>query len=384
MNDIVCMSTSNWHPFPTRKQQVMGRVKVGRILYFDPPISRAAPFKDPQTAGRLRQWKSEGEPVTDSVTVYATPPVWPMFNRYPEINRHNQKKISRFVREMMTMHGFVDPVLWCYSPTSVDLVDHVPHSALVYDCVDRHSAYGGMMNPKVVDDMEKRLAEKANVVFATAQGLYDTLKQYNDNTFLVPNGANFELFNRAAGDELPFPDGLFNIQNPIFGFVGMLQHCIDLDLLLYLADQRPDWSFVLIGKAHPGVDTAPLLARKNIHILGIVPHKELPAYLARFNVCLNMFRTGDLARDVSPLKFYEYLATGKPIVTTAQPEQVRAYADAVYIAENHQEFLEKASRALTEKSAWMKNQRISYGKAASWDVRVEEMTKILKDKGVFE
>ena len=383
MARIICLSTTNWHPYPTRKQQVMGRLKGHRILYFDPPVSRIAPLKDPAAAQRLRAWRGEGEPVSDSLTVYATPPVWPMYNRHRLINRVNQRAQARYIKRIMAAHGFRDPVLWCYSPVAADLTELVPHSAVVYDCVDRHSAYGGLMSPRVVDGMERDLAQRADVVFATAQGLYDTLKEYNENTFLVPNGADFSLFHKAAAGDLPFPDDLFNVKNPILGFVGMIQPCIDLELLTAVADARPDWSFVLIGKPLPGVDVSPLQARSNIRLLGLKPYKELPRYLARFDVCLNLFRVSDLSKDVSPLKFYEYLATGKPVVSTPQPLQVRDYADAIYIGDTKESFLAACEQALAERNPWMAEQRVRYGKEASWEARVEQMAEVLREKDVF-
>jgi len=383
MSRIVCLSTTNWHPYPTRKQQVMGRLKGHRILYFEPPVSRLAPLKDPTAAKRLRAWREEGEPVSDALTVYATPPVWPFYNKYRMLNRVNQRAQARYIKKVMESHAFRDPVLWCYSPTAADLIDLVPHSALVYDCIDRHSAYGGLMSPHVVDAMERDLAQKADVVFATAQGLYDTMKLYNENTFLIPNGADFNLFHKACDGELPFPDDLFNVKNPILGFVGMIQPCIDLELLTAVAGARPDWSFVLIGKPLPGVNIEPLKARPNIRLLGLKPYKELPRYLARFDVCLNLFRTNALSKDVSPLKFYEYLATGKPVVSTPQPEQVRDYADAIYLGDTPESFLAACEAALNERNPWMAEQRVRYGGEASWEARVEEMASILKNKNIF-
>ncbi|MCL2747228.1 MAG: glycosyltransferase [Oscillospiraceae bacterium] len=384
MARIVCLSTANWHPFPTRKQQVMSRMKGHRILYFDPPISRIAPLKAPDMAGRMRAYREEGEAVSDALTVYATPPVWPLHNRYRRINRANQKAQARYIKRVMASHAFrEDSILWCYSPSAADLIDLLPHRAVVYDCVDRHSAYGGLMNPRVVDAMERDLARRADAVFATSRGLYDRLLAYNENTSLIPNGANFELFHQAVAGELPFPDDLFNIKNPIFGFVGMLQPCIDLDLLVRAADARPEWSFVLIGQPLPDVDVAPCKARPNIHMLGLKPHKELPKYLARFDVCLSLFRAGELSQDVSPLKFYEYLATGRPVVSTPQPEQIKDYNDVVYIGGTPEAFVSACEQALGERNPWLPEQRVKYGKEASWDTRVAQMTAQLKKLGIL-
>jgi glycosyltransferase involved in cell wall biosynthesis len=385
MRQIVCLSTANWHPFPTRKQQVMGRIAGGRILYFEPPVTYASPLKDPSAKPRLRAYRDEGEAVAKWITAFASPPVLPLYNRYRVINKLNQRRMAAYVKKKMADHGFVKPILWCYSPVSCDILDLIPHSAVVYDCVDRHAAYPGQIDPDTVNRMEAELCKRADVVFCTAKGLYDDLKPHNEATFLVPNGANFEQFHRAAEDaDLPFPADLFNVKNPILGFVGMLQECIDTGLVLAAAERHPEWTFVFVGDALPGVDLTELKTRKNIRLLGLKPHKTLPQYLARFDVCLNLFKAGDLSRDVSPLKFYEYLATGRPIVSTPQPEQVMDYTDVVYIAGTPEEFIECCRRAIGERDAWKKRQRIGYGRAASWDARVADMETILKARGVFQ
>ena len=166
MKQIVCLATSPWYPIPTRKQQVMSRIPDAEILYFDPSATIIAPLRDKTAKPLMTAWKQPGEKVKDNITVYRLPPVLPFFNKCRAINRVNQKKIAKFVREIMKEHGFEKPLLWVYSPVTVDCVDLIPHSGLVYDCVDRHSAYGGLMNPALVDAMELELAGKADHVFA--------------------------------------------------------------------------------------------------------------------------------------------------------------------------------------------------------------------------
>jgi hypothetical protein len=177
---------------------------------------------------------------------------------------------------------------------------------------------------------------------------------------------------------------MFTIQRPILGFTGAMQHCIDYDLVAYAAHKHPEWSFVFIGAPLPGVDTSVLNGISNVHLLGKKPYKDMINYLAYFDVCLNIFREGDLSKDVSPLKFYEYLVTGKPIVSTPQPEQVQDFADVVYIASSPDEFVEKCEAAIREKSNWHIQRRRELGKACSWDSRVSEMRNILLQNGVFK
>lgn len=383
MNKIVCLSTSTWHPFPTRKQHVMSRLKNAAVLYFDPPVTWIAPLKDKKCFSRLFAWRKPGEQVAPHITVYSLPPVLPFYNKFRWINKLNQRKIARYVRRRMKRHGFDDAVLWCYSPMSGDAVGHIPHRALVYDCVDRHAAYKGLINVDTVNGMERDLAKRADQVFATAIGLYDTLCAYNEDAVMLPNGVNFEHFHSAAGGKLPIPEDMKGLAHPIIGFSGMLQECIDYSLIEQVAKERPDWSVALVGGPMPGVNLDFLRQYPNVHFLGMKPYAEMPAYLGAFDVCLNVFRSGDLAKDVSPLKFFEYMATGKPVVSTPQPEQVLGYSDAVYISYGAADFVEKCEQALSEPDDEKTRLRITYGQACSWEARVREMEEILHEKKIF-
>lgn len=379
MKQIVCVSTSNYHPFPTRKQNIMNRLSDTEILYIDPPVSYLAPLKDKSAKERLSAYKAPGEKVKEHLTVFAAPPVIPFFNKHRLINKINQKRLARYIKRRMKENGFDRPYLWCYSPTSCDLVGRIPNAGVIYDCVDRHSAYKGMIDPKVVDRMEEDLARRADQVFCTAQGLYETLVGYNKNTEMIPNGAAYELFSRAASTE-PRDE----TKPPVFGFVGMLQECIDYEVIMKLAEAYPEGEIDLIGKPLPGVDLSPLQQYKNIKLLGLIPQTELPEYIKRFDVCLNIFREGRLAKDVSPLKFYEYLATGKPIVSTKEPLQVIDFSDVTYICETQEDFVVKCEEALRENDPEKVARRMAYGKACSWDERVKRMEQILTEKGIFK
>jgi len=378
------MSTSNFRPFPTRKQQVMTRLKNAEILYFDPPISIIAPLKDPSMKPKLTAYKNKPDKPQKNISVYSLPPVLPFYNRFRIINRINQIRISRFVRKKANEHGFDDPVLWMYSPTYCDLVKRVPHKAAIYDCVDRHSGYKGQITPEVVDKMEQDLAKSCNTVFSTAVGLYETLKGYNDDTHLIPNGANYELFSESRRVDLAVPEDISDLEGPIIGFIGTLQECIDYDVIEKVARERPNYKIVFVGKEPPGVDVGALRELPNVRFCGLKQPQELPAYLAHFNVCINPFKSGRLSKDVSPLKFYEYLATGKPIVSTPQPDQVMDYKDVVYIADGGDEFVRACDEALAEQGFELREKRVKYAQGCSWDSRVEQMETILKERKILD
>ena len=382
MKQIVCLATSPWYPIPTRKQQVMSRIPDAEILYFDPSITYIAPLKDKAAKPGLTAYQKPGVHPQANITVYSLPPVLPFFYKFRWINKLNQRRMARFVRKKMQEHGFTDAVLWVYSPVTVDLVDYVPHKGLVYDCVDRHSAYGGLMDPALVDAMELELAKKTDMAFATADALAERLRTAQPETAMIPNGANFERFVQASQPQ-PVPDDLAGIPHPVFGFVGALQSCIEYDYLEAAAKARPDWHFVLIGKEKPGVDLSALHAMQNVHFLGLKPNEQLPQYLAHFDVCLNLFAKSDLSKDVSPLKFYEYLATGRPIVSTKQPDQILQYAPLIEIADSPAEFISACEAALHDDTPERTAARIEAGRACSWDSRVSQMCSLLQKRGIL-
>lgn len=382
MKKIVCLATSPWYPIPTRKQQVMRRIPDAEILYFDPSVSLLAPLRDKAAKPSLTAYKKPGERVKDNITVYRLPPVLPFFNKFRFINRLNQKRMARFVCRKMRENGFENPILWVYSPVTADLVDQVPHSALVYDCVDRHSAYGGFMNPQLVDAMELELAGKADAVFATADSLAERLRKAKPDARFIPNGANFERFVQASQPQ-PVPEDMQEIPHPIFGFVGALQTCIEYGFVETAARAHPEWSFVWIGNEKPGADLSALRQLANVYFLGVKPNEKLPEYLAQFDACLNLFAESELSKDVSPLKFYEYLATGKPIISTRQPDQVLQYTPIIHIAATAQDFISCCEQALRDTQPERVSARIEEGRKSSWDARVREICAVLEEKNIF-
>ena len=382
MKQIVCLATSPWYPIPTRKQQVMSRLPDAEILYFDPSATFLAPLRDPQARPLMKKYRAPGVRPQENITVYSLPPALPFFYRLRWINRLNQKRMARYVRQRMREHGFEKPLLWVYSPVTVDAVDEIPHSALVYDCVDRHSAYGGLMKPELVDAMELELAAKTDMTFATAAPLAERLQTAQPKAAFIPNGADFARFS-AAGTPQPLPERMQGIPGPVLGFVGALQTCIEYGFVAHAAAEHPEWSFVFIGNEKPGADLSSLRALENVHFLGLVPNEELPAYLANFDVCLNLFAKSDLSRDVSPLKFFEYLATGKPIVSTTQPEQILAYAPLIELAHTKEDFCAACARALADRDPARRQARIEEGRKSSWDARVGQMVEALRTMGLY-
>jgi glycosyltransferase involved in cell wall biosynthesis len=159
----------------------------------------------------------------------------------------------------------------------------------------------------------------------------------------------------------------------------MLQDWIDLDAIADLAKQRPNWSFVLIGPSGPGVDLTSLKQLANIHLLGKRDHEDLPQYLKGFDLCLNPFKLNRLTTNVSPLKFYEYLASGKPIVTITLPE-LEQFSSQVEIANDPSEYLTKIETALANETPERQQARLACAGQHTWEARVADMMKWIVPK----
>ena len=235
----------------------------------------------------------------------------------------------------MLHHRVQDPVLWCATPTAVHLLDVLPRQGLVYDCSRDWSS--------LPDQWESELALTADVVFAASPELCDHIGPCSDNVALLPNGANYTMFARA---DLEIPPALRDISGPVLGYEGTIWHDLDLEPLLRAAREHPAATFVLVGRVERNPHLRALERLPNVLLLGRKPLVELPEYLDRFDVCLNLLRTGSMDGDILPPRIFEYFATGKPVVSMLLPGQVEQFPDVVYGAHTSAEFSQLCTSAL--------------------------------------
>ncbi|HWI54910.1 MAG TPA: glycosyltransferase, partial [Desulfobacteria bacterium] len=378
--DIVCISSIDWDPIWTRKQQVMSRLpKSNKILYVEPPITLLSPFKDPATWSKWGAWFKGIRRLNENIYLYSPPVVLPFGNKYRLINRFNQWWISLCLKRSISKINIKSPVIWTYMPNSGDLVDKLgDRKLLVYDCVDEHSEYTGFINKETMTLMEQQLMQKCDLVFVTAKGLYESKKNYAKEIYFSPNAANVELFMKAQDPKTQVPQEAASITKPIVGFVGVIQDWIDLDLVKKAALTYKGYSFVMVGPVAAGVDVSELKALPNVYFLGRKDVKELPSYIKAFDVCINPFKLNELTDKVSPLKFYEYLASGKPIVSVDMPG-VSNFSDVVEVAADAEEFVRLIDVAIKTESADKLASRLARARENSWESRVEFMlSKMIK------
>ena len=369
--DIVCISSVDWEPLWTRKQQIMSRLpKTHRILYVEPPISFLSPFKDPGVAFKGEMARTGLRNLNDNIWLLSPPVVLPFGSRFPGINLLNQRKIARSVRAAMRQLGFQSSILWTYLHTSCHLLGQLNEVMRVYDCVDEHSAYAGF-NPRLVKARERQLLQGCDMVFCTARGLYESKQPYSERIFLSPNAADIEHFRSADEAQTPIADELQHLPGPILGFVGAIKEWIDLDLILYASRSIKQGSVVMVGPVGANIDISRLEKQKNIHFLGHRDRQLLPRYLKGFDVCLNPFRENELTATVSPLKFYEYLASGRPIASVPMPE-IMDFRDLVEFGQGPEGFIAAIHRALKD-SPEKKEARLQKAQENSWESRAQFM-----------
>jgi glycosyltransferase involved in cell wall biosynthesis len=384
--DIVCISSLDWHAMWTSKQQIMHRLaRSNRILYVEEPVTMLAPLKAPD---RWRRWRAVWPRITsveDGVWTVTPPPVLPFGNMLPLLNRVNQAVIARYIRLAMRRLGFGDYLLWSYLPGTVALVDRLRSSSgagpalVVYHCVDQHHAFPGFVRPDVVKAYDESLTRRADLVITTSENLRRDRVALNPNTYSVLNAADVDIFARAFDPSLPPPADLAAIPEPRLGVVGLHDSRLDLDAIDALTNADPSWHVVLVGPLKRGqVDEARLRRNPRVHLLGVKPRAELPAYLKGFAVALVPYKVNELTRNVFPLKLFEYLAAGLPVVAGGLPELARLEG-TIGLAKTSKDYPELVRRAIASDSPDARRRRAAVAATNSWDDRVKEISGLVEE-----
>ncbi|ESS15154.1 putative teichuronic acid biosynthesis glycosyltransferase TuaH [Betaproteobacteria bacterium MOLA814] len=244
---------------------------------------------------------------------------------------------------------------------------------VIFDCMDEHSGFS--TNTHSALNTEHDLIEQADLVITSSAVLENKCQSINPNTIQVKNGTEFDHFHGSKMNGIL--DHLSNL--PIIGYYGAISDWFDMTIVEYCARQHPDWNFILIGSTF-GADLQSITGLKNVHLLGEIPYNELPGYFAYFDVCIIPFKIIPLTLATNPVKFYEFMSAGKPVVSVDLPE-LRAYREDCYLAHNSEEFSTQLEQAYKEREDINKiERRIKLAKDNSWDIRVRSIL----ESGIFE
>jgi glycosyltransferase involved in cell wall biosynthesis len=376
--DIVCVGFADWDTeLWTNQHHLMSRLaRDNRVLFVE-----SLGLRRPQLAGRdlariarrLRRGVAPPRAV-DGLHVLS-PLVIPLHsNRF--VRALNARLLPALVRRAAQRLGMRKPILWAYVPQAEVLIEALDPSLVVYHCVDDISAHE-LIDTASFRAAEDRFAARADLVLASAPALAERLRTVSENVIDAPNVADTELFAKALIPSPPAPQdaAMAALPSPRIVFTGAIVATkLDLRLLVELARLRPSWSFALVGPVGPGdphTNVSALAAEPNIHLLGRRSYEELPNVLRAADAGLIPYARNDLTNSIFPMKVYEYLAAGLPVIATPLP--ALANVAEVQTAEDADGIARLLERALSEDSPERRAESSRMAAAHSWDRRLEEI-----------
>ena len=362
--DLLCLSHLRWNFVYQRPQHLMSRyAKTRRVFFVEEPM-----FED------------VSEP---RVSIEAHDGVIVVVPKLPHSYSRHQILLAQraVIDQLIEAEGISRFVAWYYTPLALQFAGHLKPLATVYDCMDELSAFKNA--PQELIAFEQQLLRKADVVLTGGQSLYEAKKHRHKNIHAMPSSVEVAHF-AAARTITSDPADQRTIAHPRLGFFGVLDERLDIPLLDGLAEARPDWQFVMIGPVVK-IDPADLPRRPNIHYLGAKKYEELPHYLAGWDVALLLFARNEATRFISPTKTPEYLAAGKPVVSTSIRDVVSPYGDRdlVRIADAVPDFVRACEEALREAPEPRRVRADVFLRGTSWD-RTWAKTAALLDAALNE
>jgi UDP-galactopyranose mutase len=358
--DLLCFSHLRWEFVYQRPQHLLSRCAVKRRVFFvEEPV-----FGNGSVSLEVKE---------STRNLYVAVPHLPDGLRSEVATTAVLKEmIHRMIRD----YQIRDYIGWYYTPMALDFTRGLTPSAVVYDCMDELSAFKGA--PESLSLRERELFKIADLVFTGGHSLYEAKRNQHHSVHAFPSSIDREHFMKAR-QPLAEPMDQEAIPHPRLGFFGVIDERFDTELVKQVAALRPDWQFVMIGpvvKIHP--DTLPRLP--NIHYLGGKTYQQLPAYISGWDVALLPFAQNESTRFISPTKTPEYLAAGKPVVSTPIRDVVRPYGELglVSIANNAAEFVAAAEGALRKNadSSWL-SEVDAFLADMSWDETWSQMWQLI-------
>lgn len=357
--DLICLSHLRWNFVFQRPNHLMSRFAQERRVYFvEEPVFDDGPPR------------IEARHIEANLTVVV-----------PHL-RHGAEQEDALVQQRRLLNSLVrdqdirQPILWFYTPMSLPIAADVEPSLVVYDCMDELSAFRGA--PPLLRERERELFARADLVFTGGQSLYEAKRAQHPSVHAFPSSVDAAHFAKAR-EQSPDPDDQRDIPRPRLGFFGVIDERLDVELVARVAEERPDLQLVMLGPVVK-IDAASLPRRPNIHWLGQKSYQELPAYLGGWDVAIMPFALNEATRFISPTKTLEYLAAGKPVVSTAIRDVVTPYGEkrAVHIADAST-FVAAALAALAgprEAHLAIADEMVS---ATSWDKTWRSMSQLITD-----
>ena len=357
--DLICLSHLRWNFVFQRPQHLITRfARERRCYYVEEPIYDASD----------QPWLDREHSHGVSVAVPHLPA-----GCSQDASLTWQREL---IDELIRQEGIVQYVLWYYTPMAIAFTDHLTPVATVFDCMDELSAFANA--PTALRQCEAELLRRATVVFTGGHSLYESKRDKHENVHLFPSSVDVQHFGRARSVGTD-PTDQAPITKPRLGFFGVVDERMDLPMLEGIVRARPDWQVVVVGPVVK-IDPATLPTAPNIHYLGPKTYDELPQYIGGWDVAILPFARNAATQFISPTKTPEYLAAGRPVVSTSIRDVVRPYGQQglARIADTVDEFVEACEAALAEDGEERVRQADVFLRNTSWDGTWMQMRNLLE------
>lgn len=366
--DVICISHVNWEHVWQRNQHTATHLAAkSKVLYLN--TIRLDTF-----AKHLPRHLLQLKKVANDVWHYETF-VLPFETLLPVVQRLNRFMLRTRILYHMKQLGFRSSILWFYFPTHCSLVGKLDERAVVYDIQDEYSKF--LWAPRDTAEREKQLLARADIVFAGTDALRESKSPLaSGEVHFFGCGVDFDHFHNAYNRDKP--RDLHKLKNKIqLGYFGLIDERVDSELLAYLAKQRPEWDFVMIGPVEKTIFN--MFEAPNVAFVHAKPYSDLPRYLGLWSVCLMPFAINDLTRHINPTKALEYFASGRPVVSTPIPDMVKYYSDVIYFAETPEDFVAQCDACLADFPKERKEQGLQLARERSWESVVGEMRRLIDE-----
>ncbi len=373
--DILCFS-HDWTGDPLSKTHLMRVLsRDNRILWIN-AIANRMPTTSTKDLSRIyKKLKSFTEPMREvEKNIFVMNPLAIPAYGSKAIVSINQKILIRQVKSAMRKLGMKNVINMVFNPAAGMIAGKLGETEQIYYCVDEYTAFTGVSAG--LKEIEEDLFRQSDFVVVSAETLLESKKKFNEKTFLIRHGVDFNHFRKSLDAATKIPAEIANLPRPIIGFHGLLADWVDFELIKKIAEHFKNGSVVLIGKITFDAEKKIKILDgvPNIHFLGRKPYEDLPAYCKGFDTALNPFVMNELTRNVNPLKVREYLAAGLQVVST-DIQEVRVLEDCL-IGENHTDFIAKIEQILQNpKPRETVSDAIRF---ESWDAKVDELRVIMR------
>lgn len=327
-------------------------------------------------------WRPSVRTISENLFVFRYPAWAPASERF--LLKQLTRTVMRYsLKNSLRKLGMSQPIVWFYHPGWVDLINEIPSACLLlYHVGDEYTSYQGdsPSRRRQIKEREKKLMTQVDAVIVVSKKLYEAKRPFNANTYLVPNGVNYQTYSDALANP-NLPEDLQVIKPPRLGYSGLIGDKLDFDMLKNLAQKNYEWSLVFLGPARVSKKAETwqaLRALPNVHHLGPVEWSQVPHYVKGFDVGLMPYLQDQHSATISPLKLYDYLAAGLPIAAIDIPA-AREFNSYIHLADGSENFSQAVQAALADTTPEGRRIRRKVAAQHTWEIRAERLSQLIED-----